>query len=174
LTSILRYMAVLDDWSLAGHTLRMRFVPDYFNLDFVDPVLCVEMETGEERGGLEHHMKLIGQGLVDDLEIDDTGIAVSIDNLDLPVCFTGSATWSFSAYELRDCLNAIESYRRSWSQHEAEIYRLRQIVNRASSFIDQTVARIERKQKLSHQKHEEYGRQIELLFRVRRKLQSDE
>jgi len=36
------------------------------------------------------------------------------------------------------------------------------------------VARIEKKQEMSHLHHEEYARQIELLHRVRRKLQSDE
>jgi len=166
-------MAVLDDWSLTGQTLRMRFVPDFFNLELEEPVLWVETANREEREGLERQMKLIGQGLVDDLEIDESGIAVSIDNLDSPVFFPGPATWSFSAYELRDCLAAIESYRRAWSQHEGEIYSLRRMVNGAARFIDQTVARIEKKQEMSQQHHEEYGRQIELLHRVRRKLQPD-
>jgi len=57
-------MAVLDDWKLSGQTLRMRFVPDYFNFDIDEPVLWVETASRVEREGLERQMKLIGQGLV--------------------------------------------------------------------------------------------------------------
>jgi len=171
--SILKHMAILDDWYLADGNLCLRFTPDYFDLCFDEPVLVVETELDNEPEGLERQIQIMQEGLIDDVEVDETQISVWIEHLDSPVRFAGSTTWTSSGYETRDFLKAIETHNWIRSQQQDEISDLRRTIIGSVSFIDQLVERIEKKQQLSQQGNPEYRRQIDLLRRVRRKLKSD-
>lgn len=166
-------MAILDHWSLAGKKLSLRFTPDYFDLDFNEPVLVVETELEDEPERIERQIRIMKEGLIDDVEVDEKQISVWIEHLDSPVRFAGPTKWTSSGYETRDLLQAIETQNSISSQQQDEISDLRRTIIESVSFIDQLVERIEKKQQLSRQGNDEYRRQMDLLRRVRRKLKSD-
>jgi hypothetical protein len=65
-------LAILAGWSLADRKLFLRFTPDYFDFDFVDPVLVLETEIEGKPKGLEQQIQIIKEGLIDDVEVDET------------------------------------------------------------------------------------------------------
>lgn len=169
--SILKHMAILDDWSLSQRKLSLRFTPDYFDLDFDMPILVVEIELEKEPAGIEGQIQVIKEGSIDDIEVDESSISVWIEYLESPIRFDGSPKWSSSDYETRDFLQAIETHRLIRSQQQDELKQLRRTITEGVSFIDQLVERIEKKMQMSRQGKDEPSRQIELLRRVRRKLE---
>jgi len=172
LKSILSRFVVLDTFKVEGTQLQMRFVPDYFDIQQTNPIILIRVDLAEGVDEVGQKLARIQSGLVDDIETNESNLSISIESSESPINFSGSITWSYEEYSLSDHVEAIQLRDRFISEQQDEIRSLRLTIKGAVRFLEQTVARIERKRGLTQSKETGYTKQIELLERVRRKLDS--
>ena len=171
--SILNRFAVLDDFEVTDDEWRLRFVPDYFDLEHADPVLVIEAKSTFNAQDLQKRINAIKGQMIDDIEVDGTTVSIWIEGSDQPLLFQGDFTWRRGNYETRDHLRAIEVDGWIKSHQQEEILKLRNIIHDSLNFIDRTADRLKRKDQLSRRDDHENRRQLDLLQRVRRTLSDD-
>jgi len=171
LKSIVNRFVVLDSFKVDGNRLRMRFVPDFLDIQDTDPVLWIQVDLTESTDEAGKELASIRGYLVDDIETDESTLLVSIESSELPIEFSGSVAWSFEEYSLSDYRKAIQRLNQFASEQTREVVSLRRRLKGARQFLDQTVARLERKRNLSRIDNTVYTKQLELLKRVRRRFE---
>jgi len=122
---------------------------------------------------LEKSITAIKGEMIGDIEVESTTVSVWVEGLDSPIRFEGESNWYRSGYETRDHLRAIEVDGWIKSQQQEDILKLRNTIREAVGFIERTIERIEKKQELIRGGDHEYRSQLELLRRVRRKLDNE-
>lgn len=171
--SILNRFVVLESSDLAGCQLRLRFVPDLFDVQHADPVLLIEVILSVDKEEVDKKVSLIKKGLIDEIETDQSTVSIWIEYMDSPISFLGSVTWQYEDYGTPDYIGAIKTGDLIRDELNNEIVQLRQKIDRALRFIHRTTDRIQKKRDLAHSDNARYAEQIQLLKGVRRQLEDD-
>jgi hypothetical protein len=171
--SIVNRFVVLDASDLGESRLRLRFLPDAFDVDHTDPVLRIEVDLTADIDSAPQKIAAIEQGLVDNIEADSSNVVIWVDHLDAPIQFEGAVTWNFEDYITSDYVSEIEALDLIVNKQNVERSQLQGTIDQALRFIDRTIDRIEKKHELTHAADSEHKAQIQLLRGVRRQLTDD-
>jgi hypothetical protein len=169
----IRQCVFLESSDLAETRLRLRFIPICFDAEPKGPVLRIEVDLSAEIEKVKQKISSIAGGVIDDIEVDSGSLLIWVEGMEQPVDFVGSTTSRNENYSVSDYINEIKSINRHMADKQIEIVQLSQTIDQTLGFIDRTIDRIEKKQRLLSPKDKRYTKQIELLRGVRRQLADD-
>jgi len=176
--TVTRYWNYTAPPEINGEKLTLRFLPDIFDHDHPTPVLRVEIDHVEEPELLGKKLRAFENDVAMEVEVDETSVRaffdISVFDPKDDFVVKGVVAWQKEPYTIADFDAALKRSKQAWQEQERKINELWRTVSDTVNYIDRTIDRIEKKQRLTHDEDGHFKQQITLLRGVRRHLRDGE
>lgn len=171
--SILEGFVVLESFEHDADRIRLRFVPNFFEVEHVRPVVCVEIQSCADVQEAPRKIAAIQRDTVVGMNADAQTLEVWQMYEDQPIAFRGCVTWTHEDYGIPDYIRAVNDGDRAADEMHKKMAQLRRTIDRVAGFVDRAIDRAERKEGAAKSGDGRYAKEAQLLRSIRRQFSDD-